>query len=171
MRLRTKLIAALIIAPLLIGADCGISESDPRQPGHDPNPAPKSAGPVVKDPNPGVQPEPPKADPMACEPQCDPKKFVTMRVAWLGEVRGDITVYINGVKVKKVRGGLPNKVYGIYTGAWQEDFSLSGVTRIGFDWAPDQAFMEAQCSIAHDGQIVDHMGVSTGPCVVNWDVQ
>lgn len=117
----------------------------------------------------------PAADPMACNPgqDCDPTKYVTLSVTWVGERSGFITIYINGQKRSRLKAPKPEKFAGskYYSGGWQQIFPLSGITSIGLDWAPDAPGMPAQCVIYHNGTAVgDPQGVNGGPCAANWAV-
>lgn len=175
--MRSKVMSVVFMLALVLtgAAKCEAhdQQADPRQPGNnqDPIPTRAPAGGKVQ-PDPMAQAPAPKADPMACEKErkCDPKQYVSLVLAWFGEKRGTITVYLDGVKVETIRSPQPTKVARHYTGGWQKDYYVAGHTSIGFDWAPDVSRMPAQCSIWHDGHSVDYQGVDTGPCATNWPV-
>lgn len=164
--MRRVIIATLAAFAALTGIAC---ESDPPTTttrNHD------TREPVA--PNPGAQPPAPAADPMACNPgqDCDPKKYVLLRLSWIGERRGYVTVYIDGQKRSRLQTMKPERVDGPYwAGRWEQTFPLSGIKSIGFDWAPDAPGMQAQCTMYRDGYVVGKpQAVDHGPCATNWTV-
>lgn len=160
-------VAVLLTATAVFAIACN---ADPRQPGHDPDPptAHPEATAVPAVPNPGAQPEAPAADP---GPH-NTASSVQLKVAWIGERAGWITVYVNGVPRPQIKAPRPERGSRYYTGAWETDILIDGtaVTSVGVAWAPDVAHMAAQCTVSYVGIVKNHQGVDSGPCAANWTV-
>lgn len=157
----TARIAVIVVLAVLGAWLLAACEPEPSTP---PAARPAVTKVVVVEPNPGAQPAAPAADP---GPHNN-AQVVTVSVTWLGERTGRVEVSINHVVQPQVGAGRPTKSGGFYTGRFELTIPLLGVVNVGIAWFPDTRGMHAQCAVWHDGLVVDHQGVDTGPCAASW---